>query len=125
VREFGIVFCFVLSGIAGLRAWRGHSLGVSVALLLVGVTLYLLGRVRPAVLVPAWRGWMWIGAMLGLIVTPIVLGVLWWIMVVPLAMMVRVLGIKVLDLRFRAPVDSYWKERDSKKNDMRLLERQF
>jgi hypothetical protein len=125
VREFAAVFSFLALVIVAVRAWDGKPLFGCLVISMASVGLYALGRTRPALLVPFWRGWMWIGEMLHLVLTPLILFLMWWVLVVPIGTLLRLCRIKVLDLRFRVPVDSYWVDRKPEKNEFRLLERQF
>lgn len=62
---------------------------------------------------------------LSVVMTPVILTVLWVGLVIPLATLLRVFKTKVMDTTFREPVDSYWISRDPRKDDFKLLERQF
>jgi hypothetical protein len=62
---------------------------------------------------------------IGLVMTTIILGFGWFMVVVPTSLVLRVLRVRVMDTTFREPVGSYWEARDSKLDDFKLLERQF
>ena len=91
----------------------------------VGMGVYLLGLVAPRSLVPVWQGWMKFAHYLGLVVTGILLVSMWVGIVVPIGILVRLLKVKIMDMRFRAPVSTYWEERDPALHDFKLLERQW
>lgn len=107
-RKFGLVFV-VFFGLVGavplltrdppeLRAW---ALGVSGAFL----TFTL---VAPRVLHPLNVLWMRFGLLLGKIVSPIVLGVLFFGAVLPMALVLRALGKDLLRLKRAPEATSYW-----------------
>jgi hypothetical protein len=57
--------------------------------------------------------------------TCVILGLVWTIGFVPMALVLKALRIKTIDTSFRANVDSYWEKRDVKYDDFRRLEQQF
>src|SRR5690349_10452340 len=108
-RSFGLVFgvFFALAGLVPL--WKHHlprtwALAVSALFLAVAI-------IRPAWLHPLNQGWIKLGLLLGRIVNPIVMGLLFFIVVVPTALIFRVLGKDPLRLSFDTAVPSYWIER--------------
>lgn len=125
VREFAALFALILVGIAGWTMWKGGSVVESTALLPPAGLLYFIGVKFPRLLLPVWRSWMALAKVLHLVMTPFILTVAWVAVVIPIALLLRALRIKVVDTTYRAPVDSYWKARDPKKDDFTLLERQF
>ena len=108
-RSFGIVFAVVFCVIGllplafggGARLW---SLGVGVAFLLVAV-------VAPAVLAPLSRLWLRFGLLLHRIVSPVVLGIMFFVVITPMALVMRALGKDLLRLRFDRAAASYWIDR--------------
>ena len=108
-RSFGIVFAVVFCVIGllplafggGARLW---SLGVGVAFLLVAV-------VAPAVLAPLNRLWLRFGLLLHRIVSPLVLGIMFFVVITPMALVMRALGKDLLRLRFDRAAASYWIDR--------------
>jgi hypothetical protein len=105
-RYIGLVFSAV-SAIVGvwplfddgdIRYW---TLGLALALLVVTV-------VRPAVLRPLNRGWMALGNLLHNVVTPVILLVLFFLAVTPIALLMRLLGKIPMALKFDQAVSSYW-----------------
>lgn len=91
LREFGWLVggVFVIIGfwpllVRGepLRLW---ALGPGAALMIVGTLL-------PAVLAPIFKGWMWIGHVLGWINTRILLGLVFYGMVTPIGIVFRLMG---------------------------------
>lgn len=103
---FAIVFLIVallplLSG-AAPRIW---SLGVSA--LFAVVTM-----VAPSLLSAPNRLWMRFGMLLHRIVSPVALGVIFFLVVTPLGLLMRALGKDLLRLRRDPAADSYWIKRE-------------
>lgn len=99
---FTIVGLWPLVGGAGPRVW---ALGIA------GV-FALLARVWPDALAPLNRIWFRFGLLLHRIVSPVVLAVLFFLTVTPMALLLRILGKDLLRLRWDREAASYWIERD-------------
>ena len=108
-RNFGFVFSafFLLLGIAPLRKHqpvRWWSLALAGAFLVVTI-------LAPGLLAPLNRLWMKLGHLLGRITTPIVTGLLFYVVFTPAGFLARLLGKDPLRLRFDPKAGSYWQER--------------
>jgi len=109
-RSFGFVFAVVFLIIAlypllnsnGIRIW---AMTVSGAFLLLAVLV-------PHVLTPANRLWTKFGLLLHNIVSPIALGILFFLVVTPTGLLMRLFGKDPLRLRCDPAADSYWIKRD-------------
>ena len=75
--------------------------------LLVGLSLLLPAVLFPAALVWPYKGWMWIGHILGWINTRIILGVIFYLIVTPTGFIRRVLGRDPMGRKLRPDLDSY------------------
>ena len=122
-RSFGLLFVIFF---AGLSAWMYYKRvpsaqmwgGVSLFVLLV--TLFV-----PHLLAPFNRLWMWFGLMLNRIVSPIVMGVLYFCLIAPIGMAMRLARRDPLRLSFDRATKSYWVERDPPGPTQESFLRQF
>ena len=109
-RIFGLFFTGVF-GVLGLYGfwvvWPPilNKVFLTVSIILAAVTL-----LRPPLLNPLNRGWYQLGLFLGRVVSPIVLGILFFLLITPVALIIRIAGRDALRLR-RKKVDSYWIDR--------------
>lgn len=108
-RVFGLVFAGVFLVIAGWPlihgvAPRWWALGISVAF---GAVAW----VRPVLLARLNRLWMKLGILLGKVVSPIALGILFFGVVTPIGVMIRIAGKDPLRLKRDPAAVSYWIER--------------
>lgn len=108
-RAFGLVFgaFFALVGLSPL--WK-HQPRRTWALALAAVFL-LVAIFRPIWLHSLNRAWIQLGLLLARVVNPIVMGVLFFVVVVPTAVIFRLLGKDPLRLTLDAKGPSYWIER--------------
>lgn len=111
--SFGALFVVVFALLASWAGWKGAmpwALGfASVAGLLLLLTLG-----APRLLTPLNRAWMALGHLLGRIISPIVLGLMFYGLITPVAVAQRLTGRDALRLRaFRDPkLTSHWIRRD-------------
>jgi hypothetical protein len=125
VQEFGVVFALLFTIIAGFQLKHPERIWITLGLLAAAAAFFVLGKFVPRVMHPFWKGWMFIGAILGIFVNFVLLSLVWLVMVIPFGIALKLIGKRVMDLSFRAPVDSYWQNRDEKLANFELLERQF
>jgi hypothetical protein len=108
-RSFGFVFSafFLLVGLVPLRRHQPVRLwALALAIVFLAVAILV-----PALLRPLNRAWMQLGHLLGRVTTPIVTGLLFYLIFTPAGFLARLLGKDPLRLRFDSQVQSYWQER--------------
>lgn len=108
-RAFGALVAVVLLAV-GLASWL-YGQGTAGWLLASAVAVALTAWLRPAWLAPATRVWMVFGQLLHRIVSPLTLGVLFFGVITPMAVVMRLAGRDVLLRRFNPAAPSYWVER--------------
>jgi hypothetical protein len=121
-RNFGLVFtlAFLFFGLVPLR----HGKPVRVWCLAIAVVIGIVTLVRPTLLHWANRIWNRIGILLGKVVTPIVTGLLFYVVFTPGAVVMRWLGKDPLRLKRDTEGKSYWLER-SPADDLSNMTNQF
>ena len=115
-RSFGIVF-FIFFLIVGtypiffqgeLRIWS----------LIVSIIFFLLGIINSRFLTPLNLLWFKFGMLLGIIVSPIVMGLVFFLVVTPTGLIMKILNKDLLRLK-KKNIKTYWIERSSIKSDMK------
>ncbi len=109
-RSFGLVFTvvffliglFPLLGSGPVRLW---SLGL-------GGAFFVVSFLRPDVLQPLNRLWTQFGLLLNKIISPVILAVLFFLVVTPTGLLMRLFSGNPLKPRFDPKADSYWIKRD-------------
>lgn len=110
-RKFGLVFCAIFLALAAWGTWVKDWSRTTVLILgLAGAVFLVLALVAPAVLRPLNRAWFQLGLLLGRIVSPIVLGLMFFLLITPVAVVTRAFGRDVLGLK-RRQTTSYWVDR--------------
>jgi hypothetical protein len=105
-RSFGMVFAVVFVLIGAWPLWHGAvprwwALGAAAAFV-------ALAALRPGLLARPNRLWSRFGVLLGRLVSPIALGVLFYLAFVPIGLAMRIAGKDPLRLKRDAAADSYW-----------------
>lgn len=119
-RKFGLTVGVAFLVLAGILAWRGHS-PVAAAFAGLGVLLLAGGVAIPSRLGPVYRTWMAGARAISRVTTPLVLGVVYFLVLTPTGLLRRVLGGD--PLRHPETGGGYWATRqDEGRSD---LERQF
>ena len=109
-RAFGLVFVAVFGIIGlwplfyggGVRAW---AMGCAAGLL-------VLAFVAPGLLKPLNLAWTWLGYALHRVVTPLLMGILFFGLFMPMGLLLRLLGRRPLRLGFDRSAESYWIRRE-------------
>lgn len=109
-RSFGLLFTAVFAILAGWSWYRVRSYWDICAGLSGG--FLVLALVLPRVLHPLNFLWMKLGDLLGRIVSPIVLGIIFYLAVTPFALVMKLAGRDALSRRFDAGARSYWVSRE-------------
>lgn len=122
-RSFGLVFTFFFLIVGLLPTLHGH--GIRLWALELSGGFLLLALVIPRVLAPANRAWTKFGLLLHDIVSPIALGILFFVVVTPTGLLMRLLGKDPLRLRFERSAKSYWIVRTPPGPDAESLKNQF
>lgn len=125
VKDLAGIFAFILFGVTAWFVYKRYSLADAGALFICGSIIVLIGYRAPRLILPVWRGWMGFAHVLEVTTSSIVLALMWVGLFIPIGMLLKVLGIKVMDMTFRQNKPSYWEDRDPKKSSFALLERQF
>jgi len=104
---FALIFCALSIYAALYKNWPQFSV---IVLFVVGVGLFPISIFMPKILAPFNRAWFWLGKILGKIVSPVVLGLVFFLLLTPIALIGKVIGRDELKLKKRK-TDSYWVDR--------------
>jgi hypothetical protein len=125
VREFGALFGAIFLGLAAYGCYHGAPAGRIAIYCAVGAIFAGLGYLAPAVLHPIWKGWMKFAGLLGFVMSTALVSVMWWVLLVPFAVFMKMIGKRVMDMSFDRAVKTYWETRKPEESDFKLLARQY
>ena len=115
-RSFGIVF-FVVFLLIALYPLI-HNEEIRIWSLIISLIFLILGLINSRILTPLNKLWFKFGILLGKIVSPIIMGIIFFLVVTPIGFIMRILGKDVLNLKFNAN-KSYWIEKTGPKSKMK------
>ena len=115
-KSFGIVFfgvffliaIYPLSNSGELRLWS----------LIISIIFLLLGLVNSKILNPLNKLWFKVGIFLGQIISPLVTGIIFFFVVTPIGILMRLLNKDLLNLKFNNN-SSYWIKKNGPKSKMK------
>ncbi|WP_336970123.1 SxtJ family membrane protein [Sphingobium aromaticiconvertens] len=124
-RRFGIIIGAILMAFGCVRWLLGWSQELNLILFVAGGALLILGLLAPAVLAPLNYGWMKIGLILGAIINPLVMLIMFLVAFLPIALIMRAVRRDALQLNPRKKTESYWNERSAQSDGAGGLTDQF
>lgn len=117
MRAFGVVILCgfgllsTLSYLGAVRSGAHWRLYLSVALAVVGLSVFLWAMIVPRTLPPVYRAWMSFGQTIGAIMSTGLLGVTYIAVVAPVGRLMRLTGNDPLERSIRGSATTYWKAR--------------
>lgn len=115
-KSFGLLF-FIVFLIIGLWPLKnGDSLNIY--FIAISITFLILGLINSKLLSPLNKIWIKLGEVLGIIISPIVMFLVYFIILTPVSLIVRLFGKDLLGLKFFKKNDSYWIIRKSNLGSM-------
>jgi hypothetical protein len=125
VRDFGTLFGVIGIGVAAWQVYKEKPVASYGTWAAIGAAFLLLGRCAPRLLLPVWRAWMKFAHYLSIVMTTVLLVLTWCIGFLPMAFLLRVCGIRRIDMKYGDGRESYWEKRDPKYDDFKRLELQY
>jgi ABC-type xylose transport system permease subunit len=113
-RKFGIQFGLALGALSLFSIWRDWPQFLVITFAGLALFHLVLAFLAPKMLSPINRAWMGLGHLLGKIVSPVVLSLIFTVLFVPLAVFMRLRGRDELKIRDRKG-ESFWIERQNPK----------
>ena len=115
-RSFGIVFFIVFLLISTYPLTNNES--IRIWSLVVSLIFLVLGIINANILSPLNKLWFKFGIFLGKIISPVVMGIIFFLVVTPIGLIMRLIGKDVLNLRYN-DYKSYWIEKTGPKSKMK------
>ncbi len=116
-RSFGFVF-FVVFLIIGLWPIKNGE-NLNSYFLVVSALFLILGLINSKILSPLNKLWIKFGEILGIMIAPIVMAIVYFIILTPVSLIVRILGKDLLGLKFLKEKKTYWIKRKKNLSSMR------
>jgi hypothetical protein len=109
-RSFGAVLFAFFAILGAVLSWRVGSLNAGYVPWAAGAALALLYYAIRPLQIPLYKGWMHLVSPIGWVVSHVILAFIYYVVVTPIALVMRIFGRDKLERRFAA-VETYWTER--------------
>ena len=116
-RSFGLVF-FIVFLIIGLWPLM-HEDSVRLWSLIIALIFLFLGILNSKILTPLNILWFKFGKLLSILISPIVMSIIFFLVVTPTGLIMRMLGKDLLRNRFQINNESYWIKKEKSKSSMK------
>lgn len=122
-RSFGVIFAVLFVVIGLWPLWSGNTPRLW-ALGIAGLFL-LLAWLRPTLLKPLNNVWLLLGLLLHRVVTPLVMGVMYYGTIVPVGLLLKAFGKDLLRQKQQPAAETYWIRREPPGPEHGSMSRQF
>ena len=119
-KSFGILFFVVFLGL-GLWPLTNDN-NPNIYLIIISIIFLILGLLNSKLLSPLNSFWIKFGELLGKIIAPVVMAIIYFLILTPISLIVRLFGKDLLGLKFSKQLKTYWIER---KKDLGSMDKQF
>ena len=115
-RSFGIVFFIVFLLIALYPLTYSEEIRIWSSI--ISLIFLVLGLLNSKILTPLNKLWFKFGILLSKIISPLIMGIIFFLVVTPIGLLMRILGKDLLNLKYNNN-QSYWVEKNGPKSRMR------
>ncbi len=116
-KSFGILFFVVFIVISLWPLLQGNP--IRIWALSIALIFLLLGLINSKTLTPLNYIWIKFGEILGHIIAPIVMGIIFFLILTPISLILRVFGKDLLNIKFIKKINSYWIKRNKRPGSMK------
>lgn len=123
LREFGLTIGIILVILGGVSLWRDkefypYFLGIGGLFIVLGLRL-------PRILKPLQKVWMSFSIIVGFFVSRFILSILFYTVLTPIGLVMRLFGKDMLDQRIDKTCRSYWHDKGAGVKDKKSYENQY
>ena len=119
-KSFGILFFVVFLGL-GLWPLTNDN-NPNIYLIIISIIFLILGLLNSKLLSPLNSFWIKFGELLGKIIAPVIMAIIYFLILTPISLIVRLFGKDLLGLKFSKQLKTYWIKR---KKDLGSMDKQF
>ena len=116
-RSFGLVFAAVFTIIGFYPLWYNENIRLWACI--IAFIFLFFGIFFPKILIVPNKLWFKLGLLLGAIVAPIVMGMIFFLTVTPIGIIMRLFGKDVMNQKIKKNAKSYWIKRNKSVSSMK------
>ena len=122
-RKFGLFFSLIFS-LCSLYFYIYFSKSLFIVFLLISVLLLIITIFNDKLLLPFNKLWMRLGLVIGKVITPIIMGIIFFGLFTPISVIMKIFGRDELKLK-NEKHQSYWKKRGDNSLNISSFKNQF
>ena len=111
IKKFGIV-AGIAWGAISFILWKKHGNIIFLYLLVFSAFLFITSLIKPQLLKPIFKIWMAFGHLMGGVIGRLVLGGIFFLVLTPLGLMMKIIGKDFLNFRREVNAGTYWREKE-------------
>tara|TARA_B100000963_G_scaffold150396_1_gene131119 strand:+ start:766 stop:1149 length:384 start_codon:yes stop_codon:yes gene_type:complete len=120
-RSFGLLFFIVFLALALWPLTKKSE--INIYLISIALIFLVLGLLNSKILSPLNKAWIKFGEILGRVIAPIVMAIVYFLILTPISLLVRLLGKDLIGMKFSNDIKkSYWIKR---KKHLGSMDKQF
>ena len=116
-RSFGLVFAAVFTIIGFYPLWYNENIRLWACI--IAFIFLFFGIFFPKILIVPNKLWFKLGLLLGAIVAPIVMGIIFFLTVTPIGIIMRLFGKDIINQKIKKTAKSYWIKRKKTVSSMK------
>ena len=117
-KNFGVVFTlvfFIVGVIFFIKNFETYKLMLALSIIFLIITLFL-----PQLFKLPNEIWFIIGRIISFIISPIILGFIFFFVITPISIIIKMMKIDIINQKLNFKLNSYWLDRDEKKENNSL-----
>ena len=115
-RSFGLLFFIVFLALA---LWPLTKKGeINIYLISIALIFLVLGLLNSKILSPLNKAWIKFGEILGRVIAPLVMAIVYFLILTPISLIVRLFGKDLIGMKFSNDIKSYWVKRKKRLGSM-------
>ena len=115
-KNFGIIF-FIVFLILALIPLKNNG-EIKLWSLIISIIFLYLAIINSKILTPFKKIWIKLGMILGKVISPLIMGLIFFLIITPIGLIIRLFGKDLLNLKFNKK-KSYWIEKKEPKSKMK------
>lgn len=123
IRKFALTLSVILAILGGYLLYKERM--TFQICWIAGLALIIAAISMPKVLKPLYKAWMILANILALIMTRIILGLLYFIIFMPIGIILKLFGKRLINLKWKLTKPSYWNYPASEHKDTDQYLKQF
>ena len=125
LNQFGFIWMGFVAFFGGVAYLKFHNPPLAYGLWIAAVVVPVIGWLAPPFMRAVFVGMSYVAWPIGFVVSHVVLAVVYYAVLTPIGLVMRLVGYDPMQRRFEADADSYWNERATAADDPKRYFRQF